>query len=80
MVALVRSGEHRSRCRLYSHPLHAQSSETVATAKTVDYAYYDTNYSAYFDDYYKPGVQQPPPTPPSLLRSPTHNTHEKEEK
>ena len=76
MVALLRSGEHRTCCHPYSHPLHAQSSETVATAKTVDYAYHDNNYSAYFDDSYKPGVQQPPPTPLSLLRSPAHNTYE----
>ena len=70
MVSLLRSGEHRSRCRLYSHPLHAQSSETVATAETVGYAYHDNNYRAYFDD----------STPPSLLRSPTHDTYEKEKK
>ena len=56
MVALLRAGEHRSRCRLYSHALHANSSETVATAETVDYAYYDNSCSANFDDSYKPGV------------------------
>ena len=77
MVALLRASEHRSRCRPYSHALHAHSSETVATAEIVDYAYCENNYSAYFDDYYKPGVQQPPSTPPSLLQSTTHYTYEK---
>ena len=78
MVALLRAGEHRSRCRLYNHALHAHRSDTVATAETVGYAYYDNNYSAYFDDSYEPGVQQTPLTPPSLLPSPTHYTYENE--
>ena len=79
MVALLRAGEHRSRCRLYNHASHAHRSDTVATAETVGYAY-DNNYSAFFDDSYKPGVQQTPLTPPSLLQSPTHYTYENERK
>ena len=79
MVALLRAGEHRSRCRLYNHALHAHRSDTVATAETVGYAYYN-NYSAYFDDSYEPGVQQTPLTPPLLLQSPTHYTYENEKK
>ena len=55
MVALLRAGEHRSRCGLYNHALHAHRSDTVATAETVGYAYYDNTYSAYFDDSYEPG-------------------------
>ena len=35
MVALLRAGEHRSRCGLYNHALHAHRSDTVATAETV---------------------------------------------
>ena len=80
MVAPLRAGEHRSRCRLYNHALHAHRSDTVATAETVGYAYYDNNYSAYFDDSYEPGVQQTPLTPPLLLQSPTHYTYENEKK
>ena len=75
MVALLRASEHCSRCRPYSHALHAHSSETVATAEIVDYAYCENNYSAYFDDSYKLGVQNPPPTP-SLLQSPAHYAYE----
>ena len=80
MVALLRAGEHHSRFRLYSHALHANSSETVATAEPSIMPTTITITVPTSTTSYKPGVQQPTLTPPSWLQSPTHDTYEKKQK